>query len=51
MKQIQSALLALTLSLLTCARNAPVWPGGDEPTQTISATEVMWEFFASHPKP
>jgi polyhydroxybutyrate depolymerase len=29
----------------------PAWPGGDEPTQTISATELMWEFFVSHPKP
>jgi polyhydroxybutyrate depolymerase len=29
----------------------PAWPGGDEPTHTISATELMWEFFASHPKP
>ncbi len=37
------------------------WPGGtsglslggrlgDEPTQDISATDVMWEFFAAHPK-
>lgn len=29
----------------------PGWAGGDEPTQTISATRLMWEFFASHPKP
>ena len=27
------------------------WPGGNEPTQTISATKLMWEFFAAHPKP
>ena len=36
------------------------WPGGmkglrmgnvDEPTREINATNVMWEFFASHPKP
>lgn len=29
----------------------PAWAGGDEPTQTISATRLMWEFFQSHPKP
>jgi polyhydroxybutyrate depolymerase len=27
------------------------WSGGDEPTQEISATAVMWDFFAAHPKP
>ena len=33
------------------------WPGGksyprgDDPTAEISATDVMWEFFKSHPKP
>jgi polyhydroxybutyrate depolymerase len=26
------------------------WEGGDEPTQEISATDIMWEFFNSHPK-
>lgn len=29
----------------------PAWPGGDEPTQTISASALIWEFFAAHPKP
>ncbi len=29
----------------------PAWPGGDEPTRTISATEILWEFFNAHPKP
>jgi polyhydroxybutyrate depolymerase len=29
----------------------PAWPGGDEPTQTISATQLMWDFFIAHPKP
>lgn len=29
----------------------PGWVGGDEPNQTISATQLLWEFFASHPKP
>ncbi len=34
------------------------WPGGrrvsltgETPTQAISATDIMWEFFAQHPKP
>ncbi len=26
------------------------WAGGDEPTQEISATDLMWEFFKAHPK-
>jgi len=26
------------------------WQGGDPPTQEISATNVMWEFFKQHPK-
>jgi polyhydroxybutyrate depolymerase len=29
----------------------PAWPGGDQPTQSISATRVMWDFFNAHPKP
>jgi len=29
----------------------PGWAGGDEPTQTISASALIWEFFAAHPKP
>lgn len=29
----------------------PAGPNGDEPTQTISASELIWEFFAAHPKP
>ncbi len=29
----------------------PAWPGGDQPTQSISATKLMWDFFAAHPKP
>ncbi len=43
MKRIAPALLALTLG--------PAWPGGDQPTQTISAARLMWDFFAAHPKP
>jgi polyhydroxybutyrate depolymerase len=27
------------------------WPGSDKPTQTISASELIWDFFDAHPKP
>ena len=30
--------------------DGPGWPGGDLPTQSISATDLIWEFFAAHPK-
>ena len=26
------------------------WPGGPEPTQEISATDMIWDFFKEHPK-
>jgi len=26
------------------------WFGGPEPTQQISATDMIWEFFKHHPK-
>jgi polyhydroxybutyrate depolymerase len=29
----------------------PGWPGGDQPTQSISATKLIWDFFVTHPKP
>lgn len=29
----------------------PAWRRGDPPTRLISATQVIWEFFAAHPKP
>jgi polyhydroxybutyrate depolymerase len=28
----------------------PAWKGGDVPTQEINASEVLWAFFAAHPK-
>ncbi len=28
----------------------PAWSGGDKPTQSISATQFIWDFFATHPK-
>lgn len=27
------------------------WAGGDEPTEAISATDLMWAFFEAHPLP
>lgn len=30
--------------------DGPGWIDGDEPTQSISATELIWEFFKLHPK-
>jgi polyhydroxybutyrate depolymerase len=27
------------------------WPGSDEPTKSISASQLIWKFFAAHPKP
>jgi polyhydroxybutyrate depolymerase len=27
------------------------WPGSDQPTESISASQLIWEFFASHPRP
>ncbi len=31
--------------------DGPAGPGGDQPTQTSSATQLMWDFFLAHPKP
>lgn len=31
--------------------DGPGWIGGDEPTQAISASEIIWKFFEFHPKP
>lgn len=43
--------------LYTIANGGHAWPGGrkgtrhgDEPTQEISATDIIWEFFKTHPK-
>ncbi len=45
------------VELYTIKGGGHAWPGGvggtffaDAPTKEISATEVMWEFFAKHPK-
>ncbi len=27
------------------------WPGSDQPTEAISASQIIWNFFAEHPKP
>ena len=29
----------------------PGWAGGDVPTTEIAATDLIWDFFAAHPKP
>jgi len=46
------------VELYTIKGGGHAWPGGvggtfiaDPPTKEISATDVMWEFFAKHPKP
>jgi polyhydroxybutyrate depolymerase len=31
--------------------SGPAWAGGDEPTQSISASQLIWGFFALHPRP
>ncbi len=42
--------------LYTILNEGHAWPGGkkfaggDEPTQEISATDIIWEFFENHPK-
>jgi polyhydroxybutyrate depolymerase len=43
--------------LYTIVNGGHAWPGGekgtrrgDEPTQEISATDILWEFFKTHPK-
>ena len=40
------------------ANNGHAWPGGragraeaDQPTQAVNASEMMWRFFVTHPKP
>ena len=30
--------------------DGPGWPGGDEPSQELDATQAIWDFFAAHPK-
>jgi polyhydroxybutyrate depolymerase len=46
------------VELYTINGGGHAWPGGeagrvdaDQPTQTISASQLIWEFFAAHPKP
>jgi polyhydroxybutyrate depolymerase len=47
-----------SVELYTIVGGGHAWPGGaagradaDQPTQTISASQLIWEFFAAHPKP
>ena len=46
------------VELYTIIGGGHAWPGGvrgrpeaDQPTESISASPVIWEFFAAHPKP
>jgi polyhydroxybutyrate depolymerase len=58
--QIWSGCAASTsVELYTIIGGGHAWPGGrssgrpdaDQPTKSISASELIWEFFATHPKP
>lgn len=47
-----------SVELYTIIDGGHSWPGGargrangDAPTQSISASQLIWEFFAAHPKP
>jgi polyhydroxybutyrate depolymerase len=47
-----------SVELYTIIDGGHTWPGGvagrhgaDQPTMTISASQLIWEFFAAHPKP
>jgi polyhydroxybutyrate depolymerase len=47
-----------SVELYTIIGGGHAWPGGevgladsDQPTTTISASQLIWEFFAAHPKP
>jgi polyhydroxybutyrate depolymerase len=53
----QSCKNGADVRMLEVHDNGHAWPGGnkggprgDEPSNTINATNVIWEFFASHPK-
>lgn len=57
--EIWSGCLGSTsVELYTIIGGGHAWPGGiggwfgsDEPTQTISASQLIWKFFVAHPKP
>lgn len=47
-----------SVELYTILGGGHAWPGGepsrpdaDAPTQTVNASELIWEFFVAHPKP
>ncbi len=47
-----------SVELYTIVGGGHTWPGGvlegsgaDQPTSTISASQLVWKFFAAHPKP
>jgi len=47
------------VELYTIIGGGHAWPGGrssgrpdaDQPTKSISASDLIWKFFATHPKP
>jgi polyhydroxybutyrate depolymerase len=48
----------LAVELIAVEGGGHAWPGaaefspqGDEPSQAVNASEVIWAFFAAHPKP
>jgi poly(3-hydroxybutyrate) depolymerase len=40
----------IAIELYTIIGGKHAWPGGDQPTQSISATKLIWEFFVAHSK-
>ena len=56
-RQVHSCRDGVEVTLYTIDGGQHAWPGGqrgtagaDRPTSTISATQLMWEFFQQHPK-
>jgi polyhydroxybutyrate depolymerase len=53
-----SCTASASVELYTIIDGGHAWPGGvagrtdaDQPTQTVSASQLIWEFFSAHPKP
>jgi len=56
-RQVHSCPDGVEVTLYTINGGQHAWPGGqtgqagaDQPTSTISATQLMWQFFQQHPK-
>ena len=58
-RQVRTGCLAgYGVELYTVDGGGHAWPGGepgwaegDEPTTEVVATDLIWDFFAAHPKP